>query len=279
MIDKDPEFFMTDILRNLGFEDVEEYDILYNYFVNYSDRKDYYVDFTIDPDDIAHFFSDRDYDMEKMVKNLLVGDWDYHEWYNEPFQFDDYMLREIDDRSWGDIAKILEVDNIADAEELVSGNIGNEHLESQYELMEMRIEDVQSIIAHALTEAQSDADISYLHKDILDEINDWFKHGEFNFEQGEFEGSVELGEVMTEPNGGLQSLESELVEGYPTLDEVVNNVLHEELNDWGYKSDYAFVGNEKPYINTDKHFRYGGAGTLDTQYFNDLLVDRLSWDY
>ena len=73
MIDKDPEFFMTEILRNLGFEAEEEYDILYNYFVNYSDRKDYYVDFTIDPADIASFFSDRDYDMEKMVKELFGG--------------------------------------------------------------------------------------------------------------------------------------------------------------------------------------------------------------
>jgi hypothetical protein len=278
MIDKDPEFFMTEILRNLGFEAEEEYDILYNYFVNYSDRKDYYVDFTIDPQDIAHFFQDRDYGLEEMVKGLLEGDWDYNEWYNESFQFDDYMLDYIDEKSWGDIAKILKVDNIADAEELMSGNIGNEHLEDQYELMENTIEDVQGIIARSMTEAQADADISYLHDDIMDEVNDWFKHGEFNFEQREFVGKVELGDVMTEPHG-LPQLEADLVDGYPDFAEVVNNILYQELNDWGWNEEYTFVGDEKPYIDTDRHFRYGGAGTLDNQHFNDMFRDRLSWDY
>ena len=279
MMDRNPEFFMTDILRNLGFEEHEEYDILYNYFVNYSDRKDYYVDFTIDPDDIASFFDDRDYDMEKTVKGLLEGDWDYHDWYNETFQFDDYMLSHLDDTSWGDIAKVLEVDNIADAEELVSGNIGSKHLEGQYELMEMRIEDIQSIIAQSTTEAQADADISYLHDDIMDEVNDWFKHGAFNTQQGEFVGRIEVGDVFQKHSNGMDRLDSDLQEGYPTIKSVVLDVLYEELNDWGYQDDYIFVGDEKPYINTDKHFRHGGAGTMNDEYFNDMFRDRLSWDY
>ena len=127
---------------------------------------------------------------------MLEGDWDYHDWYNESFQFDDYMLDYIDEKSWGDIAKILKVDNIADAEELVSGNIGNEHLEDQYELMEFTIDDIQGIIARSMTEAQADADINYLHDDILDEVNDWFKHGKYDFKRGEFVGTVELGDVI-----------------------------------------------------------------------------------
>jgi len=278
MIDKDPEFFMKEILRNLGFETEEEYDILYNYFVNYSDRKDYYVDFTIDPSDIASFFDDRDYGMEKIVKNLLEGDWDYHEWYNESFEFSDYFLDYIDEDSWKEIAKILEVDNIADAKELMGGDIGSEHLEDKYELMEDTIEDIQNIIARSTTEAQADADISYLHNDIMDEVNDWFRHGEFNTNQGEFVGSVELGDVMTEASG-LSQLEAELEGGYPTFDEVVHNILHEELNDWGYQDEYIFTGDEKPYINTDKHFRYGGAGTMNNEHFNEMFIDRLGWDY
>ena len=60
---------------------------------------------------------------------------------------------------------------------------------------------------------------------------------------------------------------------------MVQNILYQELNDWGYNDEYAFVGDEKPNINTDKHFRYGGAGTLNELHFNDMLVDRLSWDY
>jgi len=278
MIDKDPEFFMKEILRNLGFEYEEEYDILYNYFVNYSDRKDYYIDFTIDPQDIAHFFSDRDYDMEKIVKGLLEGDWDYHEWYNESFQFDDYFLDYIDDDSWGEIAKILVVDNITDAKELVSGNVKNEKLKGHHELMEMRIDDVQSIIAQSTTEAQADADISYLHDDIMDEVNDWFKHGVFNFGKGEFEGKVEIGDVMTKTNG-LPYLEAEIEHGYPSFWDIVHVTLREELDEWGYQEEYIFTGDEKPYINTDKHFRYGGAGTINNEHFNDMLAERLSWEY
>jgi len=184
----------------------------------------------------------------------------------------------IDDRSWGEIAKILEVDNITDAKELMSGDIGSEHLESHYELMEMRIDDVQSIIAQSTTEAQADADISYLHDDIMDEVNDWFKHGEFNFGEGEFVGRIEVGDVMSGEKG-LSQLEADLTQGYPTFTELVHDVLSEELNDWGYTDDYIFVGSEKPYINTDKHFRYGGAGTINNQHFNDMLVERLSWEY
>ena len=278
MIDKDLEFFMTDTLLNLGFEGEEEYDILYNYFVNYSDRKDYYIDFTIDPEDIAYFFIDDDYDMVKIVKNLLEDNYDFGEWYTDSFDFDNYMLDNIDDRSWLDIAKIIEVDNITDAKELVSGNVKNEKLKSHHELMEMRIDDVQSIIAQSITEAQGNADISYLHDDILNEVNGWFKHGSFNFEKGEFVGRIEVGDVMSGEKG-LSQLEADLTQGYPTFTELVHDVLSEELNDWGYTDDYIFVGSEKPYINTDKHFRYGGAGTINNEDFNDMLVERLSWEY
>lgn len=130
-----------------------------------------------------------------------------------------------------------------------------------------------------MTEAQADADMAYLHEDILDEINDFFKHGKFNFDQGEFVGSVELGDVFEKGAGGLDELESDLQEGYPTFDEVMTDLLSQELNDWGYSDRYVFTGDEKPNIDTDKHFRYGGAGTLNEVHFNDMLVDRLSWDY
>ena len=63
-------------------------------------------------------------------------------------------------KGWKEIAKILEVDNITDAKELMSGDIGSEHLESHYELMEMRIEDMQGIIARTTTEAQAADEIS-----------------------------------------------------------------------------------------------------------------------
>jgi len=281
MIDKDPEHFMKEVLGNLGFEIGEEFDILYNYFVNYDDRKSYYIEFSIYPDDISKFFDDRDYGLEELVKNYLEGDWDSMDWYNESFPYDDHMLSYINDASWKFIMKILKTNNVVDAEELVSGNIENKKLEDHYELMEDTIDDVQQIIAHSITEAQADADISYLHDDILDSINDFFLHGEFDRLEGKFIGSIELGDVFGRNSDGIERLESDLEEAYPSLVKVVHDLLGDELSEWGWKreGEYIFTSNEKPYINTDKHFRYGGAGTMNEIYFNDMLVDRLSWDY
>jgi hypothetical protein len=285
MMDKNPVEFIKNVLRTLGFEPEEEFDILYNYFINYDDRKSHYLDFTVDADDISKFFSDRDYGMEEMVKNYLEGDWDYIDWYNESFQFDDYFLDYINDGSWGKIAKILKVDNIADTKELISGNIGNEKLEDHYELMETTIEDIQSIIAHSMTEAQADADMAYLHQDILDAVNDMFIDGEFNFIAGEYQGQIEIGDLITKKgeyySRGLGYLQDELESSYPDINDIAYNVLHKELEDIGWLNDYEilFTSGEKPNINTDKHFRYGGAGTLNEAHFNDMLVDRLSWDY
>ena len=92
-----------------------------------------------------------------------------------------------------------------------------------------------------MTEAQADADISYLHDDIMDEVNDWFKHGEFNTQQGEFVGKVEVGDVFEKDSNGMHLLDSHLQEGYPTLEQLVLDTLYEELNDWGYQNDYTFV--------------------------------------
>jgi hypothetical protein len=217
--------------------------------------------------------------MEEIVKNYLEGDWDYLDWYNESFPYDTYMLDSINDTNWKEIATILKVDNVADAEELMSGDIGNKHLEDKYELMEDTIEDTQHIIARSITDAQADADMSYLHEDILNEVNDFFKYGKFDMSEGEFKGSVELGDVFVKNGVGLDLLSNDLQEGYPIFSDVVYEALHEELNDWGYSDTFIFTGVDKPNINTDTHFRYGGAGTMDEIHFNDMLVDRLSWDY
>jgi hypothetical protein len=49
-----------------------------------------------------------------------------------------------------------------------------------------------------------------------------------------------------------------------------------ELN--GYSSEYNyFFPEELIKINTDKHFRYGGAGDIDWGHFNEILSDRLNY--
>ena len=48
-----------------------------------------------------------------------------------------------------------------------------------------------------------------------------------------------------------------------------------EWENIGYSSVFF---DEKPYINTDKHFRYGGAGDMDKDYMNEILSDRLTME-
>ena len=284
MIDRNPVEFIKNVLHNLGFESEEEFDILYNYFINYDDRKSYYLDFTVDGDDISKFFDNGDYGLEDITKNYLEGEWDYFEWYHEPFPYDDYMLHDIDDNNWKTIMKILEVENKDDAEDMLKGN-ENKKLEDHYESFEDIIEDTQRIIAQSATDAQSDADISYLHEDILGAINDMFIDGEFNFDDGQYQGQIEIGDLISK-NGehysrGLEYLQDELESGYPDINDVSYNVLHKELEDMGWLDDHEilFTSGKNPVINTDKHFRYGGAGTMNEIHFNDMLADRLSWDF
>jgi len=284
MIDKNPVEFIKNVLVTVGFEPEEEFDILYNYFINYDDRKSYYLDFTVDGEDISKFFDDRDYGLEDITKNYLEGEWDYFEWYHEPFPYDDYMLHDIDDNNWKTIMKILEVENKDDAEDMLKGN-ENKKLEDHYESFEDIIEDTQRIIAQSATDAQSDADISYLHEDILGAINDMFIDGEFNFDDGQYQGQIEIGDLISK-NGehysrGLEYLQDELESGYPDINDISYNVLYKELEDIGWLDDHEilFTSGKKPNINTDKHFRYGGAGTMNEIHFNDMLADRLSWDF
>ena len=102
-----------------------------------------------------------------------------------------------------------------------------------YESFEDIIEDTQRIIAQSATDAQSDADISYLHEDILGAINDMFIDGEFNFDDGQYQGQIEIGDLISK-NGehysrGLEYLQDELESGYPDINDVSYNVLHKEL--------------------------------------------------
>ena len=39
----------------------------------------------------------------------------------------------------------------------------------------------------------------------------------------------------------------------------------------------SFLPEDCIRINSDKHFRYGGAGTIDWKFFNEVLLDRIDY--
>jgi glycosyltransferase involved in cell wall biosynthesis len=53
-------------------------------------------------------------------------------------------------------------------------------------------------------------------------------------------------------------------------------IKEKEQDGYGGQYNYFFP-DDLIRINTDKHFRYGGAGDIDWEYFNEILSDRLNY--
>ena len=134
--------------------------------------------------------------------------------------------------------------------------------------------------------AQHSADIDALHSDFEERITDYLS----NFDGGlqnqtdeggvkgfglEYVGQVELGDIASSERFKSQ-LNAELTHGYPTFLEILDGILEDEREAWGMEYN-SFLPEDCISINTDKHFRYGGAGDIDWGYFNEILNDRLSY--
>jgi hypothetical protein len=65
--------------------------------------------------------------------------------------------------------------------------------------------------------------------------------------------------------------------GYSLLSDIFNDIFSIERGGVFNYYDNVLLPNEEVYINTDKHFRYGGAGDIDPQYFNEVLHDKLMY--
>ena len=79
-------------------------------------------------------------------------------------------------------------------------------------------------------------------------------------------------------DGALDILSDSLEQGYRWVD-VVDTIVEREWEDvWnGDEGDVLF--GEPVTIDEYKHFRYGGAGTIDTEEFNEYLYNRLYDEY
>ena len=270
-MDDDPDFFMGEILPSMKFTNNQEINIIYNYLKNYK-RKDYYVPVHFDAEELSNFFSeDRDYDIQHYAKKYFEQDYDYD--YNyDCYDFDTYYFDMIDSVNVGTMR-----------EKYLEGLDGEGTKEGFMEFVESEFGDV---IGCAMADAQNSADIDYLHSDIRNGAEDYLS--EFNGiisndvdkdgNRGwklEFNGKREIGDMV---NSELfkETLYDHVDSGYSLLSDIFDDIFSIEREGDNYY-DNVLLPEEKIDINTDKHFRYGGAGDVDPQYFNEILSDKLSW--
>ena len=270
-MDDDPDFFMGEILPSMKFTNNQEINIIYNYLTNYK-RKDYYVPVHFDAEELSNFFSeDRDYDIQHYAKKYFEQDYDYD--YNyDCYDFDTYYFDMIDSVNVGTMR-----------EKYFEGLDGEGTKEGFMEFVESEFGDV---IGCAMADAQNSADIDYLHSDIRNGAEDYLS--EFNGiisndvdkdgNRGwklEFNGKREIGDMV---NSELfkETLYDHVDSGYSLLSDIFDDIFSIEREGDNYY-DNVLLPEEKIDINTDKHFRYGGAGDVDPQYFNEILSDKLSW--
>jgi len=270
-MDEDPDFFMREMLPSMKLSVDEEINLIYNYLTNYK-RKDYYVPVHFDAEELSNFFSeDRDYDIQHYAKKYFEQDYDYD--YNyDCYDFDSYYFDMIDRVNVGTMR-----------EKYLEGLDGEGTEEGFMEFVESEFGDV---IGCAMADAQNSADIDYLHSDIRNGAEDYLS--EFNGiisnkvdkdgNRGwklEFNGKREIGDVV---NSEMfkETLYDHVDSGYSLLSDIFNDIFSIESEGDNYY-DNVLLPEEYIYIDTDKHFRYGGAGDVDPQYFNEILSDKLSY--
>jgi hypothetical protein len=269
-----------EVLKVFGFKDNElgetyqkEYNFIHKYLTEYKDRTPKYIRIVFDANDLSDMFvDDRDYDIQKMVKGYLGGDWDYEPIW-ECMDFDSWLFDKIDES------------NIKTLKKHYLKNLEGE--ESEDDFMEFVESEFGSEIGCAASDAQYAADIDYLHSDFENGIEDYLsgfggklqrpvdKEGNTGFGL-EYVADLEIGELTQSPffqDSLLGILEHE----YPdSFYDIYNDIIESEKEGWSSEYNY-FLPEDKISINTDKHFRYGGAGNIDWSYFNEILSDKLSY--
>ena len=273
MMDDDPDFFMKEMLPGMNLSEEQEINIIYNYLTQY-DRKNYYVPVHFDADELSNLFEDdRDYDIQGMVKKYFQQGYDDDHYDYECFDFDMY---------WFDM---IDKDNINTMrEKYVHESLGDNPNEEEFK--EFVEEEFGNDIGCAMAEVQQSADSDALHMDFKNSVDDYLSefNGKIDNEVDkdgnsgwrlEFNGKREVGDVV---NSEMfkEFLFDHVENGYSTLSELFNDIFSVEMNGENYY-DNVLLPEEKISINTDRHFRYGGAGDVDPQYFNEALSDKLSW--
>ena len=270
-MDEDPDFFLKDILPNMGFDNNQEINVIYNYLTEY-DRKSYYIPIFFDWEDLSNFFSDdRDYDIQGIIKRFFEGDYDYYDGYEACYGYQSYYFDMVD--------KV----NIDTMKEKYSES---HKVYDEDEFMEFVEEEFGGDIGCAVSDAQHSADVDYLHSDIknsiLDYLSDFNGKLEHNVDKegnsGEkmvYNGSREVGDIVSS-DLFKETLVDHVEDGYTSFGELFDTIYNSEKDEEAWGIDNVLLPEDKIQINTDRHFRYGGAGDIDEQYFNEILSDRIA---
>ncbi len=256
------EKFIDEYLRDMELDVEEEINLVWKYLKDYDGGCDEYINFVLEADEISNMFYDGDYDIQNMVKRFLEDDYDYmydgYECY-----YDEYQLDDINEENMKIIIKIYESQKEED--ETLREFIKNG--------------DLESAIGCAYSDAQQNADINALHEDFLDgvhEVTDKIE-GKWDWDTHTLKGRISVCEIMNHEDA-LEILSESLEHGYD-WNEVVSTIVEREWEEvWnGDEGDVLF--GEPVTIDEYRHFRYGGAGTIDKQEFNEYLYSRLHDEY
>jgi len=256
------EKFIDEYLRDMELDVEEEINLMWKYLKDYDGGCDEYINFVLEADEISNMFYDGDYDIQNMVKRFLEDDYDYmydgYECY-----YDEYQLDDINEENMKIIIKIYESQKEED--ETLREFIKNG--------------DLESAIGCAYSDAQQNADINALHEDFLDgvhEVTDKIE-GKWDWDTHTLKGRISVCEIMNHEDA-LEILSESLQHGYD-WNEVVSTIVEREWEEvWnGDEGDVLF--GEPVTIDEYRHFRYGGAGTLDIKEFNEYLYNRLYDEY
>ena len=256
------EKFIDESLRHMGLTAEEEINLVWKYLKDYGGGCDEYVNFVIEASEISEMFRDGDYDIRSLVKGFLEDDYDYGHDYYECY-YDEYQLDDINEENMKIIIKIYESQK--DEDETLRDFIKNG--------------DLESAIGCAYSDAQQNADLNALHEDFLDgvhEVTDKIE-GKWDWDTHTLKGRISVCDIMNH-DAALDILSDSLEQGYRWVD-VVDTIVEREWEDvWnGDEGDVLF--GEPVTIDEYKHFRYGGAGTLDKEEFNEYLHNRLYDEY
>lgn len=255
--------FAKKVLPHLGLDVEEEVDLIYSYLTRWGGGDKDTIEIILDPEEISALFKeDRDYDIQNMVLEYFNDTYDYTDWGWECMDVDEYIIADINDKNMKTIKKFYKKADYEDWEDI-----------DDY----MKNGDISTEIGCSYSDAQRDADINYLHEDIHNEMIDVLSKldGKWDWDDKTYKATISLSDAA--PYSDLHSwIENVLSTGYD-IHEVVYGIYEDELENVinGYEDGEIFFG-ELGSINTDKHFRYGGAGTIDVEYFNQILEDRLT---
>ena len=256
------EKFIDEYLRDMGLDIEEEINLVWKYLKDYDGGCDEYINFVLEADEISNMFYDGDYDIQNMVKRFLEDDYDYMYDHYECY-YDEHQLDDINEENMKIIIKIYESQKEED--ETLREFIKNG--------------DLESAIGCAYSDAQQNADINALHEAFLDgvhEVTDKIE-GKWDWDTHTLKGRISVCDIMNH-DAALDILSDSLEQGYD-WNEVVSAIVEREWEDvWnGDEGDVLF--GEPVTIDEYRHFRYGGAGTIDIQEFNEYLYSRLHDEY